>query len=100
VLELDAIDLDAISPAELPAVLSRLAALQAAVLARLVQAAPAHAPPDSLLALEDAAARLGVEPNWIRRRPALPFRVQLSPGVVRYSATGIAEFIAAHRAGR
>ena len=76
-LELDAIDLDAISPAELPAVLSRLAALQAAVL-----------------------ARLGVEPNWIRRRPALPFRVQLSPGVVRYSATGIAEFIAAHRAGR
>jgi hypothetical protein len=97
VLELD---VNAIPLAELPTLLARLAALQAAVLARLVQAAPADASPDSLLGLEDAAARLAVAPNWLRRRPGLPFVVRLSDGTVRYSANGIAEFIAAHRAGR
>jgi predicted DNA-binding transcriptional regulator AlpA len=49
---------------------------------------------DRLLKIDEAAARLGVTEDWIRRRPQLPFRVPLSEGVVRYSVTGIARFIA------
>jgi hypothetical protein len=82
---------------DLPAVLVELAALQAAVLARLVRSEPSTDPVDTLLSLEEAAARLGVAPNWLRRRPGLPFVVKLSEATVRYSAAGVARFIAAHR---
>jgi predicted DNA-binding transcriptional regulator AlpA len=65
--------------------------------------APKGAPPraaaaeaDRLLTIDEASERLGVTRDWVRRRSRLPFVVKLSEGVVRYSASGIACFIAQH----
>jgi hypothetical protein len=52
------------------------------------------AAPDRLLTAEDAAALLAVSVDWLRRRADLPFVVRPSEGLVRYSARGIAEYIA------
>lgn len=94
--------------AEVPAVLAqiageqaRLAALEGAVAARLAICPPGsngHGE-DRLLPVDEAAERLGVTRDWLRRRPELPFVVKLSEGVVRYSSRGIERWIAA-RAGR
>jgi hypothetical protein len=78
------------------AVLAQLAALQSAVAARLAALPPdaSNGQPDHLLGIDEAAARLGVTNDWLRRRGTLPFVVKLSEGTVRYSATGISRFIA------
>ena len=64
--------------------------------ARLAQAPSSNGngESDRLLSLEDAAKRLSILPDWLRRQKTLPFRVELSPGQVRYSARGIEQFIA------
>ena len=49
---------------------------------------------DRLLTVDEAAARLGVTKDWLRRRPTLPFVVKLSEGAVRYSSRRIEQFIA------
>jgi hypothetical protein len=66
--------------------------------ARLAVVAPA-APdePDRLLTLDEAAERLAVTKDWLRRRGTLPFVVKLSDGVVRYSSRALDRFIAGHR---
>jgi hypothetical protein len=102
VLALGLPDADAVAALprdQLLAVLLRLAALQTAVGARLA-AGDRHRQHDGdgrdhLLGIEDAAKRLAVTPDWLRRRGHLPFVVKLSDGVVRYSAAGITRFIAA-----
>jgi hypothetical protein len=88
--QLDAVPLDA-----LPALLVQLAALLGRVGARLYQR-PAR-PPDSLLDAEEAATRLRTTPDWLSRQKSLPFRVELSPGQVRYSAHGLEDWIAGRR---
>jgi hypothetical protein len=52
---------------------------------------------DHLVKRADAAARLDVTEDWLLRHPDLPFRVELSPGVVRYSSGGIDRYIAERR---
>jgi len=83
---------------QVASVQTRLAAVQGAVAARLLAARTRQAEPDRLLTADEAAARLGVTKDWLRRRTTLPFVVKLSEGVVRYSAAGIARFIAEHQA--
>jgi len=91
-------DLAAVPVADVPALLTHLAALQSALAARLVTVPTAPvAPPDTLLDVKAAAALLAVTPDWLRRRHAtLPFVVKLTSGAVRYSKDGIAAFIAQH----
>jgi hypothetical protein len=98
----DPADLAAVPVAELPTLVLQLAALLAAASARLAANGHHHGGEphdDHLLDVREAAARLAVTPNWLRRRPHLPFVVKLSDGTVRYSATGIGRFLAAHRTG-
>ena len=95
--------IDAVPAAEVPALLAmvaaeqvRLAALQGALAARLVGSnGNGHGEPDRLLTVDEAAERLGVTKDWLRRRPELPFVVKCSEGVVRYSSRGIEHWIAA-----
>ena len=88
-----------VPPDALPGLLAQLAAVQAVLTAKLASVAPAasNGEPDHLLGIEEASERLGVTADWLRRRRTLPFRVQISPGIVRYSAHGIAAFIEANR---
>jgi len=74
---------------------SRLAAVEGALAARLLAGDAPRAEPERLLAADEAAERLGVTKDWLRRRRSLPFVVKLSEGVVRYSAAGITRYIAA-----
>jgi hypothetical protein len=90
-------DPDVVSEEELSAVIVQLAALQARAAARLLGRRPRT--PDRLLDVEDAATRLRTTPDWLSRQKALPFRVELSPGQVRYSEQGLDEWIAARRGG-
>jgi hypothetical protein len=50
---------------------------------------------DRLVKRAEAAHLLGVTEDWLVRHRDLPFRVELSPGVVRYSITGIHHYGAA-----
>jgi hypothetical protein len=93
---------DAIPVETLPAQLAALAALQTRIAARLTLAPMTPSGPatvEGLLDVHDAARRLAVTEDWLRRRPELPFVVKLSGGVVRYSSRGIDHYIAA-RVGR
>lgn len=89
---------DTLEPAELCGALEALKvrAWTAAVAPNGAGSRLAAAEADHLLTIDEAAARLGVTRDWLRRRPRLPFVVKLSEGVVRYSARGIARFIAHH----
>jgi hypothetical protein len=75
-------DIDALAQEQLPGVIAELAALQARAAMRLRTETPAGRDEDALLTIEEAAARLAVTEDWIRRRPELPFVVKLSEGVV------------------
>jgi len=55
---------------------------------------------DQLLDVDQAAERLGVTRDWLRRRRELPFIVRLSQGVVRYSSRGLERYLAARTGGR
>ena len=83
----------------LPALLLGLAAVQTRAAARLRlhsrNPTPARTP-DRLLRAQEAADRLSVTPQWLRRRATLPFVVRLSDGVVRYSERGLERFIRVH----
>jgi hypothetical protein len=87
-----------VPPDAVPALLAQLAPLQIGLAARLAfVSAVTPDEPDRLLTVDEAAGRLAVTKDWLRRRPHLPFVVKLSNGVVRYSATGIARFISQHQ---
>ena len=60
-----------LEPVNVPALIVRLAAILAAVVASLVPAAPAPANGSGpLLSLNEAAAFLGKSPAWLRRKAA------------------------------
>lgn len=84
---------DALASETLPGFLAQLAALQARVAARIASPFLTREAPreqDMLLTVKQAAARLGVSPDWLYRRAAtLPFTRPLSPRALRFSATGI-----------
>jgi hypothetical protein len=63
-----------------------------AQLQRRLEAQPTH---DVYLTLAEAADRLRVTQDWLRRRPQLPFVAKLSDGVVRYSAKRLDVYMAA-----
>src|SRR5262245_36764102 len=65
---------------QLASVQTRLAAVEGAVAARLLAARAPQAEPDRLLTADQAADRLGVTKDWLRRRGTLPFAIRLSPG--------------------
>jgi hypothetical protein len=88
--QIDALPLDA-----LPGTIAALAALQARAAMRLVQ--PPTTPLDRLLDLETAAARLATTVDWLQRQRDAPFRVEVSPGQVRFSEQAIEAWIAARR---
>ena len=84
--------------------LGRLAAVQAALVARVAaeptaptrpEAAPA---PDRLLRPREAAARLGVTVRWLyRHADQLPYTRRLSRRVLRFSNAGMAQEMAAKK---
>jgi hypothetical protein len=78
----------------LPGLIAQLAALQARAAMRLCRESMPAVDDEVLLTIEDAAARLAVSKDWLRRRPELPFVVKLSEGVVRYSSRRLAAYIA------
>src|SRR5262249_19623610 len=84
-----------VPPDAVPALLVQLAALQIGLAARLaVVSAVTPDEPDRLLTIDEAAERLAVTKDWLRRRSSLPFVVKLSDGVVRYSSRALDRFIA------
>jgi|SRR5262245_2483176 len=82
---------------ELASVQARLAAVEGAVAGCLLAAHTPQSEPDRLLTADEAADRLGVTKDWLRRRGTLPFVVRLSEGVVRYSSAGIDAFLVVQR---
>jgi hypothetical protein len=100
VLELPAPDaIGDLDTTELPAVLAQLAALQAAVAARL--AVPPPVPPardgDGLLDVNAAAELIGRSVSWLRKRGSgQPGFIQLTGrgGRVRYSKAALLEWLA------
>jgi hypothetical protein len=83
----------AIPPEDVPEILGALEKARAALWARLLGRRDEAPPRDRLLTIDEAAARLAVATNWLRRRSDLPFVVRLSEGNVRYSEQGIERFI-------
>jgi hypothetical protein len=79
---------------EIAAEQTRLAALQAAVAARLARHVGNGVKDDRCIDLDEAAAILCVTKDWLRRRPHLPFVAKLSDGTVRCSVNSIQAFIA------
>jgi predicted DNA-binding transcriptional regulator AlpA len=82
---------------ELPALVAELAALQARAAMRLRRDPVPATDEDRLLTIDEAAERLALSKDWLRRRPELPFVVKLSDGVVRYSSTALTAYITRHR---
>ena len=99
-ISLDAViagaDLSPLTTEDIRALLCQISAAQTRIAAHIA-AQPAGE--DHLLDVEEAAEKLGVDPQWIYRRTRrLPFVVRMD-GAVRFSARGIDRFIAA-RQGR
>jgi hypothetical protein len=81
---------------ELPALIAELAALQTRAAMRLRRDPAPATEEDQLLTIAEAAARLKLSKDWLRRRPDLPFVVKLSEGVVRYSRRRLDAYLARH----
>lgn len=88
-------DLAAVPADQLPALITELAALQAAAAMRLRR--PASAGGEMvLLTATEAAERLRVPLDWVQKRSReLPFRVSLADGTVRYDTVGLRKWLAA-----
>jgi predicted DNA-binding transcriptional regulator AlpA len=84
---------DSVPRERVPDLLGALEQARAALWKRLLGRRDEAPAPDRLLTIEEAAARLAVAENWLRRRSELPFVVRLSPGNLRYSEQGIERFI-------
>src|SRR5262245_55559221 len=90
---------------QVPALLAQLAAVQVALLARLVANGNGHgdmpkapAEPDRLLTADEAGAIMGVSPRWLHRRAkALPFARRLSRKALRFSEAGLRRYLTARR---
>jgi len=85
-------------PAVAAELLVRVIGLQTALATRAL-AVPtngraAEAAEDRLLDVAEAARLLGVSVDWVYRRAAkLPFAIRLGPGILRFSAAGLARYI-------
>jgi excisionase family DNA binding protein len=82
-----------LSPEELPNLLGKLEEIRATALARLTS--PKHEPPvpDSLLDVNEAAARLRVSQHYLyRNHRRLPFTRRMGRSL-RFSSTGIDQYI-------
>jgi predicted DNA-binding transcriptional regulator AlpA len=90
--------LSEVEPAEVPGLIVRLAAAQAALAARMAQhnghAVAALSGPDELLKVGEAARRLGVSTDWLYHRAhELPFAKKLGPRQLRFSSKGIERYL-------
>jgi excisionase family DNA binding protein len=82
-----------ISQEELPRLLGDLEEIRATALARLTYPAREPQLPDSLLAVEEAATRLGVSQHYLyRNHPRLPFTRRMGRSL-RFSSNGIEQYI-------
>ncbi len=82
----------------LPECFGDLEQLRVLALARLL--APIPAPQaDELLSAAEAARRLNVPKQFLYRSKDLPFRREISPGRIRFSAQGTASYIAGDKTG-
>jgi hypothetical protein len=86
------IDINAIPRNKIAAV---IAALAARLLSEPEESAPApEAAGDSLLTVEQAAAKLGVTPEWLYRRgKRLGLAVKLGDGTLRFSSVALGLYI-------
>ena len=85
---------DTLAPEELPGFAAQANALAYRAALRLAATARAEAPAvEQLLTVEQAAQRLSVKVDWLRRQRALAFRVEVAPGTVRYSAPGLDRWV-------
>jgi predicted DNA-binding transcriptional regulator AlpA len=87
-----------VPPQAIPALLCQLAALQSALLSRLLSEstplAIQAADPDGLLGVAETAQRMGTSKDWLyRHADELPFTVRLGPRQLRFSAHGLAQYI-------
>jgi predicted DNA-binding transcriptional regulator AlpA len=77
-------------------------ALAAAQLALVVNGGTTNAPVPSegerMLDIKEAASKLGVKKDYLYRHKELPFRVNVSPGQLRFSLKGIEKFLRAKMA--
>jgi hypothetical protein len=90
-----------VPPAEIPVTLSRLAAWQSQLAARLI-AVPAPAPQtadtDTMLTTEEAASLLRRSPRWIYRNAhKLPFVKRLSARSMLHSKNGVERYLASRK---
>ena len=102
---LDALAADPARAVDLPihivaGLLAGIAAVQAALAARILVLAAESAQTDSsrtedtLLTANQAASRLAVSPDWVYRRASrLPFTVRLDRGALRFSTLGIERYL-------
>jgi hypothetical protein len=86
--------IDGLPEETLPGLIVQLAALQARAAMRLYRESTPLVDDEPLLTIDEAAARLAVSKDWLRRRPELPFVVKLSGGAVRYSSRRLAAYVA------
>jgi hypothetical protein len=90
---------DQMPPEDLPSFAAQANALAYRAALRLAVAdrpGPGVDAGDQLLTVEQAAERLCVKVDWLRRQRALPFRVDQAPGTVRYSVAGLERWVRAH----
>jgi len=106
VAALEALDLDHASPATLVPVLAACAALEARIAVRFATAtaeapAPAEVGPDRFLTVREAAARLGVKPQYIYEHQAtLPFVERVGSRALRVSERRLARYMASRKRTR
>jgi len=100
VATLEALDLEHASPGALVPVLAACAALEARIAVRLATAsaeapAPADAGPDRFLTVREAAARLGVQAQYIyEHKKTLPFVERVGSRAIRVSERRLARYMA------
>lgn len=83
---------------EIIAALARVEAERHALLAQLIAHELRGEPDDALLTVEQAALILSVTTDWLYRHASrLPFTVRPGAGQVRFSRTGIQEYLKAQR---
>lgn len=89
--------LDAIAhiPSEgLPAIVLQLAALQAAIAARLAGVSDAEDRPDRLLTVKETAPILGMSEDWLYRHAAgLPFTRRTGRRTLRFSERAVRRYV-------
>jgi excisionase family DNA binding protein len=82
-----------IPPDELPRLLGDLEEIRATALARLTSPTKEPQLPDSLLAVDEAAVRLGVSPHYLyRNHRRLPFTRRMGRSLL-FSSNGIEQYI-------